>query len=67
MLIGLSGDRYFRGQPPTQWVPGAVSRGRGVKRPGRAADHSAPYSADIKNACSYISTPPIRHYGAVLS
>jgi hypothetical protein len=34
-------------QPPIQWVRGALSLG--VKRSGREADHSPPYSADIKN------------------
>jgi hypothetical protein len=29
----------------------------GVKRPGREADHSAPSSAEVKNAWSYTSTP----------
>jgi len=29
----------------------------GVKRSGRETDHSPPYSVEIKNACSYISTP----------
>jgi hypothetical protein len=33
-------------QPPIQWVPGAISRG--VKRPGREADHSHPSSAEVK-------------------
>jgi hypothetical protein len=33
-------------QPPTQWVPGALSLG--VKRPGREADHSLPSSAEVK-------------------
>jgi hypothetical protein len=42
-------------QPPTQWVPGALSLG--VKRPGREVDHSPPSSAEVKNAWSYISTP----------
>jgi hypothetical protein len=32
-------------QPPTQWVPGALSLG--VKRPGHEADHS-PSSAEVK-------------------
>jgi hypothetical protein len=52
-------------QPPVQWVPGALSRG--VKRPGREADHSPPSSAEVKNAWSYTSTPPICLYGVVLS
>jgi hypothetical protein len=33
-------------QPPIQWVPGALSRG--VKRPGREADHSPPFSTEAK-------------------
>jgi hypothetical protein len=42
-------------QPPIQWVPGALSLG--VKRPGREADHSPPFSAEVKNEWSYTSTP----------
>jgi hypothetical protein len=41
--------------PPIQWVPGALSQR--VKRPGREADHSPPYSAEVKNEWIYISTP----------
>jgi hypothetical protein len=52
-------------QPPIQWVSGALSLG--VKRPGREADHSPPSSAEVKNAWSYTSTPPIRLHGVVLS
>jgi hypothetical protein len=52
-------------QPPIQWVPGALSLG--VKRPGREADHSPPSSAEVKNAWSYTSTPPICLRGVVLS
>jgi hypothetical protein len=36
---------------------GALSLG--VKRPGYEADHSPPSSAEVKNAWSYTSTPPI--------
>jgi hypothetical protein len=50
-------------QPPIQWVPGALSLG--VKRPVREADHSPPSSAEVKNAWSYTSTPPIRLHGMV--
>jgi hypothetical protein len=39
----------------------------GVKRPEREADHSPPSSAEVKNAWSYTSTPPIRLHGVVLS
>jgi hypothetical protein len=34
-----------------------------VKRPGREADHSPPSSAEVKNAWSCTSTPPIRLHG----
>jgi hypothetical protein len=33
-------------QPPTQWVPRALSPGK--KRPGREADHSPPSSIEVK-------------------
>jgi hypothetical protein len=33
-------------QPPKQWVPGLS---RGVKRPGRGADHPPPSSAEVEN------------------
>jgi hypothetical protein len=34
---------------------------------GREADHSAPSSAEVKNAWSYISTPPILPHGVVFN
>jgi hypothetical protein len=52
-------------QSPIQWVPGALFLG--VKWPGREADHSPPSSAEVKNAWSHTSTPPIRLHGVVLS
>jgi hypothetical protein len=52
-------------QPPIQWLPVALSLG--IKWPGRAADHSPPSSAEVKNAWSYTSTPPIRSNGVVLN
>jgi hypothetical protein len=52
-------------QPPTHRVPGALSLG--VKRPGCEAVHSHPSSAEIKNAWSYTSTPPISLHDVVLS
>jgi hypothetical protein len=52
-------------QPPIQGVPGALFLG--VKRPGSEADHSPPSSAEVKNAYSYTSPPPIRLYDVVLS
>jgi hypothetical protein len=52
-------------QPPIQRLPAALSLV--VKRPGREADHSPPPSAEVKNAWSYTTTPPIRLHGVVLS
>jgi hypothetical protein len=43
-------------QPPTQWVPEALSPG--VKRPGREADHSPATSVEVKKTWAYTSTPP---------
>jgi hypothetical protein len=52
-------------QPPIQWVPGALSLW--VKRPGREADHSRLSSAEVKNAWSCTSTPPVRLHGEMLT
>jgi len=43
-------------QRPIQWVPGALSLQ--VNLPGREADHSPPFSAEVKNEWSYTSTLP---------
>jgi hypothetical protein len=43
-------------QPPIRRVPEALYLG--VKRPGRAADHSPPISAEVKYIWVYTSTPP---------
>jgi hypothetical protein len=40
---------------PIQWIPWVSSSG--VKRPGHKIHHSCTYSADVKNAWSYTSTP----------
>jgi hypothetical protein len=43
-------------QPPIQWVPEALSLG--VKRPGCEADHSPPYSAEVKECMElYLHSP----------
>jgi hypothetical protein len=52
-------------QPPIQWVPGSLTLG--VKLPGREADHSPSSSAEVKNAFSHTSTPPVRLHVVVLS
>jgi hypothetical protein len=38
----------------------------GVKRPEREADHSPPSGAEVNNAWSYTSTPPMRLHGVVI-
>jgi len=58
MALGLT-------QPPIQWVPGDLSLR--IKQPGHEADHSPPSSAEVKNACSYTSTPPVCLHGVMLS
>jgi len=52
-------------QPPIQWVPGALSLA--VKQPDREADNSSASNAEVKNAWSYTSSPPVRLHGVVLS
>jgi hypothetical protein len=39
----------------------------GIQRPGREADHTPTSSAEVKNAWSYTSTPPISLHDVVLS
>jgi hypothetical protein len=59
-------DRLLRPTQPTiQWAPGALSLG--VKRPGHEADHSPPSSAEVKNALSCTSTPPLHLSEVVLT
>jgi hypothetical protein len=52
-------------QPPTQWVPGALSLG--VKLPEREADHSPPSSAEVKECMELHLHSLIRLRGVVLS
>jgi hypothetical protein len=42
-------------QLPIQWVPGALSPG--VKMPGREADNSPPFSAEVKNVGAVLPLP----------
>jgi len=43
--------------PPTLLSEGYEGLCPGVKRQGREADHSPPFSAEVKNARSYTSAP----------
>jgi hypothetical protein len=52
-------------QPAIQWVPGVLSLG--VKRAGREADHSPPYSAKVKEFVELYLHSPIPLHGMMLS
>jgi hypothetical protein len=67
IFLSATASRPAQGptQPPIQWVLIAISLG--VKWPDREADHSPPSSAEVKNAWSYTSTPPVSLHGVVLS
>jgi hypothetical protein len=41
-----SGTALGPTQPPIQWIRGALFLG--VERPGREADHSPPFNAEVK-------------------
>jgi hypothetical protein len=43
-----------------------VAKVKSAVRPGRVADDSPPSAAEVKNAWSYNSTPPIRRHDEVL-
>jgi hypothetical protein len=47
IIIIVSTQALGHTQPPIQWVPGAISLG--IKRPGHEADHSPPFSAEVRN------------------
>jgi hypothetical protein len=74
-IHGRGNDRILFFSPPRsdrRWAPPSLlSSGvdwgcfAGDKRPGRGADPTPPYSTEVKNAWSYMSTPPIRLHGVV--
>jgi hypothetical protein len=61
LLTSASRPALGATQLPIQWVPGALSLG--VKQLWHEADHSPPSSAEVENAWSYISIPPIHLHG----
>jgi len=69
VLVSATAYRAALGpmQPAIQGVPGAFTPRK--KRTGctSKADHLSPPSADVMNARSYTSTPPVRLHGVVLS
>jgi hypothetical protein len=46
-------------QPPTQWVPRALSPG--IKRPGCEAGNSLPSTAEVENGGSILTLPVCLH------
>jgi hypothetical protein len=77
LRAGRSGDRPpSRGEifhtclerpwgPPSLLYNGYRVLPRGKLRPGRAADHSPPSSAEVMEELSYTSTHPLDHTGLV--
>jgi hypothetical protein len=55
------------GAHPASCSIGTCGSFPGVKWQGRETDHSLPSSAEVKNAWSYTSTPPICLHGVELS
>jgi hypothetical protein len=51
-------------QPPIKWIPGVISPE--IKRQELEADHSPPFSAEVKNGGA-IPSLPIRLHGRVLN
>jgi len=59
-------DRFWAPpQPPIHWIPVALSPW--IKHPEREADRPPPSSAEVKNAWSYTSIPPVRLHSVVVS
>jgi hypothetical protein len=65
-ILSPGGDRFLSSpsRPHRYWVPPSLpsNRYRGffpwrIKRPGREADHSPPYTVEVKNNLIYTSTP----------
>jgi len=67
LFLVATATRPFLGpiHPHAQMGPGAVTSL--MKRLGLEADHPTPYSADVKNAWSYTSSPPVCLYGVVFN
>jgi len=57
---------FRSGAHPASYQMGTRGSFPGSKA-GRDATHSPPSSAEVKNAWSCISTPPVRFHGVVLS
>jgi hypothetical protein len=55
------------GAHPASYPMGTRSSSLGVMRPGREADHSPPYSAEVKECVELYLHSPIRLHGVVLS
>jgi hypothetical protein len=64
--LGLGGWIILKWiQPAIQLVPGTLTLG--IKRPGREADHSPPFSAEVKECMELYFRSPICLHGMMLS
>jgi len=70
-ILGRGNDVIFlvviASRPALGLTQPSIKRIRGGSCLQREADHSPPYSAEVKNAWSYTSTPPIRPHGVVIN
>jgi len=63
LLAAISRQALGSIQPPLQWVQRTVTPG--IKWPGCDAPYSPSSFAEVKNAWSYTSTPPVHLHGMV--
>jgi len=61
-----SASKKNSGAHPVSFLMGTRAVIPTVKLQDRGTDHSTPSSAEVKNAWSYNSTPPIRFCGVML-
>jgi hypothetical protein len=60
-------------RPDLLWVPPSILKNGyrglppGIKRSGSEGDQSPPYTAEVKNAWNYTSTPSVRLHGVMLN
>jgi hypothetical protein len=61
LVLMLLHFRFFLSSPPRPnrlWGPPSLLFRRGIKWPEREVNNPPPFSAEVKNMCSFHSTPP---------